>query len=105
MLSMSMSSFLGLMSASNFPPIVASNVPITSGFRKFSRSNLSLYWVGFLVFVRKTQKVIIPKSRSLPMSVLGKLLVLIPQKDEVNLVVYLVLVILVYKYKIGKNSC
>ena len=86
---LSMSSSLRLMSASNFPSIVAWNVPATSGFHNFSWSNLSFDWVGFLVFIIRTQKVIIPKSRSLPMSVPGELLALIPRKDKVNLVVML----------------
>ena len=38
---------LSLMSVANFPPIVAWNVPATSGFLNFSRSTFSLDWVGF----------------------------------------------------------
>ena len=63
MLSMSLSSSLGLMSGANFPPIIAWNVPATSGFLILSRSNLSLDWVGFLVFFRRTRKVIITRPR------------------------------------------
>ena len=56
MLSMSMSSSLRLMSGANFPPIVAWNVPATSGFLSFSRSNLSLDLVGFLVILQTNSK-------------------------------------------------
>ena len=52
-----------LMSGANFPPIVAWNLPATSGFLKLSRSNLSLNWVGFLVFFRRTRKVNITRPR------------------------------------------
>ena len=38
--------------------------------------NLSLGWFGFLAFFRRTRKVIITRSWSLPMSAPGKLLVL-----------------------------
>ena len=51
-----------------FPTYLAWNVPAASSFLNFSRSNLSLDWVGFFVFFRRTRKVIITKSSSLPMS-------------------------------------
>ena len=76
MVSMSMSSSLSPMSGANFPPIVAWKVQATSGSLSFSRSNLSLGWFGFLAFFRRTWKVIITRSWSLPMSAPGKLLVL-----------------------------
>ena len=76
MLSLSMLSSLTLMSGANFPPIVAGNVLATSGFLNFSRLNLSFDWFDLLVFFRRTRKVIITKSWSLPMSAPGKLLVL-----------------------------
>ena len=76
MLSVSMLSSLRLMSGANFPPVVAGNVPATSGCLNLSRSNLSLDWVGFYVFFRRTRKVIITRSWALPMSAPGKLLVL-----------------------------
>ena len=61
MLSMPLSSSLKSMSSANFSPIVVWNVPGASRFLNFSRSNLILDWVGFLVFFRLTQKVIITK--------------------------------------------
>ena len=76
MLSMSMSLILKLIGDVNFSAVVAWNAPATSGVLNFSKSNLSLDWVGFLVFFRRTRNVIIPKSWSLPMSAPGKLLVL-----------------------------
>ena len=51
------------MSGANFPPIVAWNLPATSGFLNLSRSNLSLDWVGFFIFFRRTRKVIITRTR------------------------------------------
>ena len=54
---------LRVMSGANFPPIVAWNLPATSGFLNLSRSILSLDWVGFLVFFRRTRKVIITRPR------------------------------------------
>ena len=54
---------LRLMSGANFPPIVAWNLPATSGFLNLSRSTLSLDWVGFFVFFRRTRKVIITRTR------------------------------------------
>ena len=54
---------LRLMSGAYFPPIVAWNLPATSGFLNLSRSNLSLDWIGFLVFFRRTRKVIITRPR------------------------------------------
>ena len=84
MLSMSISSSLRLMSGANFLPIVAWNVPATSGFLNLSRSNLSLDWVGFLVFFKRTRKVISTRSWSLPMSTPGKLLVLWTLTPDLN---------------------
>ena len=52
---------LRLMSGANFPPIVAWNLPATSGFLNLSRSNLSLDWL--FVFFRRTRKVIITRIR------------------------------------------
>ena len=57
-----------------FPPIVAWKVYATFVSFNFSRSNLSLGWFGFLSVFRWTWKVIITRSRSLPISAPGKLL-------------------------------
>ena len=51
-------------------------VQATSGSLNFLRSNLSLGWSGFLAFFRRTRKVIITGSWSLPTSAPGKHLVL-----------------------------
>ena len=76
MLSISMSSSLSPMSGANFPPIVARKLQAASGSLSYLRSKLSLGWFDFLAAFRRTRKVNITRSWSLPMSVQGKLLVL-----------------------------
>ena len=60
----------------NFPPILACNASKTSG--SISLSTLNLIFVGpsFVDFFRRSQRVIITKSWSLPMSAPEKHLVL-----------------------------
>ena len=57
MVPVSMSSFLRRISGANFQPIVAWKAHATSGSLNFSRSNLSLCWVGVLAFYAPPQKV------------------------------------------------
>ena len=74
--SMSVPSASRMVSAANFPPIIAWKASATSGSFSFSRSNLILAWTCFLTLFRCSLKVIMTSSWSLPMSAPGKLRVL-----------------------------
>ena len=71
--SMSVPSASRMVSAANFPPIIAWKASATSGSFSFSRSNLILAWPSFLTLFRCSLKVIMTSSWSLPMSAPGKL--------------------------------
>ena len=66
--SMSVPSASRMVSAANFPPIIAWKAYATSGSLSFSRSNLILAWPSFLTLFRCSLKVIVTSPWSPPMS-------------------------------------
>ena len=71
--SMSLFSFSSRMSGANFPPIFAWKAFVTVGSFSFSRSYYIRVLVGFMILFRRSRKVIIRRSCSLPTSAPGKL--------------------------------
>ena len=106
---MSVSSASRMVSAANFPLIIAWKASATSGFFSFSRSNLIVAWPSFLTLFRCSFKVITTSSWSLPMSAPGKLRVLDvhtgPEALPYHDVVYQVVVLSVWAVPRGSSGC
>ena len=76
MVLMSMSLSIRLMSGANFPSNVAClERAWLPNLGPLASQDPNLGWIGFLTFFRRTRNFVITRSRSLPMSAPGKLLV------------------------------